>query len=74
MACKIITGETAKTTIYFVRHAEPNYDNHDDRLRELSEKGRRTGVLLRSIYPVVQADFPGSYSAGSEKNFSLFKK
>ena len=27
------------TVIYFVRHAEPNYDNHDDQTRELSEKG-----------------------------------
>lgn len=27
------------TTVYFVRHAEPNYGNHNDRLRELSEKG-----------------------------------
>lgn len=27
------------TTLYFVRHAEPNYENHDDRSRELSEKG-----------------------------------
>ena len=27
------------TTVYFVRHAELNYNNHDDRLRELSEKG-----------------------------------
>lgn len=27
------------TTIYFIRHAEPNYDNHDDMSRELSEKG-----------------------------------
>ena len=23
------------TTVYFVRHAEPNYGNHNDRLREL---------------------------------------
>ena len=29
------------TTIYFVRHAEPNYENHDDRHRELTEKGMR---------------------------------
>lgn len=29
------------TTIYFVRHAEPNYENHDDRGRELTEKGLR---------------------------------
>ncbi len=27
------------TTIYFVRHAQPNYENHNDELRELSEKG-----------------------------------
>ncbi len=29
------------TNIYFVRHAEPNYENHDDRGRELTEKGLR---------------------------------
>ena len=22
-----------KTTVYFVRHAEPNYENHDDLMR-----------------------------------------
>ena len=27
------------TTIYFVRHAKPDYQNHNDRLRELTEKG-----------------------------------
>lgn len=27
------------THVYFVRHAEPNYENHDDLTRELSEKG-----------------------------------
>ena len=27
------------TTVYFVRHAEPNYNNHNDKLRELSPKG-----------------------------------
>lgn len=27
------------TTIYFVRHAEPNYRNHDDLSRELTAKG-----------------------------------
>lgn len=27
------------TQIYFVRHAEPNYTNHDDLTRELSPKG-----------------------------------
>ena len=28
------------TKVYFVRHAEPNYDNHDDMLRELSARGK----------------------------------
>ena len=27
------------THVYFVRHVQPNYDNHDDFSRELSEKG-----------------------------------
>ena len=27
------------TTVYFVRHAEPNLMNHDDLTRELSAKG-----------------------------------
>ena len=27
------------TNVYFVRHAEPNFDNHNDALRELSAKG-----------------------------------
>ncbi len=29
------------TTVYFVRHARPNYDNHDDLTRELTEQGLR---------------------------------
>ena len=27
------------TTVYFIRHAEPNYNNHNDAARELTEKG-----------------------------------
>ncbi len=27
------------TTVYFIRHAEPNFANHDDLTRELSQKG-----------------------------------
>lgn len=27
------------TTVYFIRHAESNQDNHDDFTRELSPKG-----------------------------------
>ena len=34
------------TTVYFVRHAEPNYENHDDMLRELSAKGMEDRKLV----------------------------
>ena len=37
------------TTVYFVRHAEPNYDNHDDMSRELSSKGLQDRVLVSSF-------------------------
>lgn len=38
-----------KTVVYFVRHAEPNYDNHDDRNRELSPKGIRDRSLVTTF-------------------------
>lgn len=51
------------TTVYFIRHAEPNYQNHDDLSRELTAKGlkdrekvsafleeRRIDVALSSPY------------------------
>lgn len=34
------------TTVYFVRHAEPNYNNHNDMLRELSPKGMEDRKLV----------------------------
>ena len=34
------------TTIYFVRHAEPNLSNHDDKSRELSSKGLQDRKLV----------------------------
>ncbi len=34
------------TTVWFVRHAEPNYNNHDDRSRELSPKGMKDRKLV----------------------------
>lgn len=34
------------TTVYFIRHAEPNYANHDDMLRELSAKGLKDRELV----------------------------
>lgn len=37
------------TEVYFVRHAEPNYDNHDDLTRELTEKGLRDRALATAF-------------------------
>ncbi len=34
------------TKIYFVRHAEPNYKNHNDMSRELSSKGLKDRELV----------------------------
>lgn len=34
------------TTVYFVRHAEPNYNNHNDMTRELSVKGMADRKLV----------------------------
>ena len=34
------------TIIYFVRHAEPNYMNHDDMSRELTKKGLEDSKLV----------------------------
>lgn len=34
------------TTIYFVRHAEPDYKNHNDMTRELSAKGLKDRELV----------------------------
>lgn len=44
------------TTIYFVRHAEPNYTNHDDILRELSEKGLKDRELVTDFFTDKQVD------------------
>lgn len=34
------------TNIYFVRHAEPNYENHNDQMRELTPKGMADRALV----------------------------
>ncbi len=44
------------TTVYFVRHAEPNYQNHDDRLRELTEKGLRDRKLVTEYLSGIPVD------------------
>lgn len=51
------------TTVYFVRHAEPNYSNHDDMTRELSEKGLADRMLVtefladKNIHAVLSSPF-----------------
>ena len=35
------------TNVYFVRHAQPDYNDHDDMLRPLTEKGLRDCALVR---------------------------
>lgn len=51
------------THLYFVRHAEPNFDNHNDRSRELSKKGLEDRKLVtkylsdRSVDAVISSPF-----------------
>lgn len=44
----IICGmvKQSRTIFYFIRHAQPNYNNHDDMTRELNEKGICDRVLV----------------------------
>lgn len=44
------------TTLYFVRHAEPNYDNHDDLTRELTAKGLADRMLVAKLLADVRVD------------------
>lgn len=38
------------TTVYFIRHAEPNYHDHDDLSRELSTKSLQDSQLIRQFF------------------------
>lgn len=40
------------TRVYFVRHAQPNFNNHDDLTRELTEQGRRDRKLVTAFLKV----------------------
>jgi 2,3-bisphosphoglycerate-dependent phosphoglycerate mutase len=44
------------TNIYFIRHAEPNYENHDDMTRELSAKGIKDRELVTKFLMDKQID------------------
>ena len=57
----------AMTHIYFIRHAEPNYANHDDRSRELTQKGLRDRekvseyLMARQIDAVLSSPYRRAY-------------
>lgn len=44
------------TEVYFVRHAEPNYRNHDDLTRELSPKGMKDRELVTAFFSDIQVN------------------
>lgn len=60
------------TNVYFVRHAQPNYENHDDLTRELTEKGMRDRRLVteflrdKEIHAVLSSPFMRSVDTVKE--------
>ena len=51
------------TNVYFVRHEQPNYENHDDLTRELTENGLQDRKLVteylrdKEIHAVLSSPF-----------------
>ncbi len=60
------------TNVYFVRHAQPNYRNHDDMTRELTEKGLADRKLVteflsdKDIHAVFSSPFRRSVDTVKE--------
>lgn len=60
------------TNVYFVRHAQPNYANHDDLTRELTEKGMADRQLVtdflsdKDIHAVFSSPFRRSVDTVKE--------
>ncbi|MBY5034079.1 histidine phosphatase family protein [Streptococcus gallolyticus] len=44
------------TRVYFIRHAEPNYENHNDFLRELTTKGLQDSQKLVNLFDKIAID------------------
>lgn len=66
------------TAVYFVRHAVPNYNNHDDMTRELTVQGLRdrklvTDFLLDKNIDVVLSS-PYKRAVDTIKEFADVKK
>lgn len=45
------------TTVYFIRHAEPDYSNHNDRERPLTQKGKEDRKLITDYLYDKKIDF-----------------
>ena len=62
------------TKVYYVRHAEPNYSNHNDVLRELSPKGIVDRELVTEFLSDKQIDMivssPYKRAIDTVKDFS----
>ena len=60
------------TNVYFVRPAQPNYENHDDLTRELTEKGLQDRKLVteflrdKEIHAVLSSPFKRSVDTVKE--------
>ena len=79
--------ENNMTNIYFIRHAEPNYENHDDTLRELTAKGLKDRKLVtaflsdKNIDVVISSPYKRAYDTVYDfaysylgKKITVFKK
>lgn len=64
------------TTLYFIRHCHPNYDNHDDFNRELSEKGLQDRQFLLDFFVNKKVDmiFSSPYKRAYDTVKPLAKK
>lgn len=66
------------TAVYFVRHAVPNYNNHDDMSRELTEQGLRDRNLVTDFLSDKNVDVvlssPYKRAVDTVKEFADFKK
>ena len=60
------------TNVYFVRHAEPNYENHNDQLRELTDTGMADRALVteflsdKQIHAVLSSPYKRSVDTVKE--------
>lgn len=55
------------TSVFLVRHCEPNYDNHDDFSRELSKKGLQDRQFILDFFNGKIID--GIYSSPYQRSF-----